>query len=133
MKTTTLSTIYLDNQAISLMGDPFPPVAKILAAGGRAQAGVRVERIQSALALRGTPVRLEDIIDRTAEPTKAIYLTCRPDGPETAPAATGHYIAWPVLGANPPEMRGPLPQRNDPPRPQRGSGPGGKAPAGRDR
>ena len=36
MKTPALSTVYLDHERIGLMGDPRPPVAKIVAAAGLA-------------------------------------------------------------------------------------------------
>lgn len=128
MKTTTLSTIYLDNKPVGLMGDPFPPVAKVLAAGGRAPDGVRVERSLSAVASRGIPVRLDDILDRTADPTKAIYLTCRPAGAEAAPVPR-HHVAWPMPPAEPAQPRGPLPPQPDPVRPPAGPDPEGPGPA----
>lgn len=78
MKTPALATVYLDEEAIGLMGDPRPKVSKIVAASGKRPESVQVLRGLSATDLRGTPVRLDDTIDRTAEPTKPIYLTSKP-------------------------------------------------------
>lgn len=77
LKTPALATVYLDNEAVGLMGDPRPRVSKIVAASGRHPESVQVLRGLSATDLRGTPVRLEDTIDRTVEPTKPIYLTSK--------------------------------------------------------
>lgn len=93
MKTPALATVYLDNERIGLMGDPMPRVSKIVAAGGRHPESVQVLRAHSATDQRGKPVRLEDVIDRTAEPTRPIYLTSKPSGkpapPPAIPAAGG--------------------------------------------
>lgn len=122
-KTSLLSTVYLDQRRIGLMGDPKPMVAKIVTVGGRLPAEVRVVRSRTPDDA-GTPVHLEDIIDRTADPTKAIYLTCVPREPRDARAAPGHYIAWP-MPAEPPTARGPLPQQPDPVAPRPQPAPGG--------
>lgn len=120
-KPATLSTVYLDNQRIGLMGDPRPPVAKIVAAAGQAPDAVHVLRSRSPDSA-GTPVRLDDVVDRTADPTKAIYLTCRPKaradvGATAAPSP--QVIAVPLQETAPPEIRGPLPAQPAPvpPRP----------------
>lgn len=85
MKTPALATIYLDNEAVGLMGDPKPRVSKVVA-GGKKPEAVRVLRAASPDDTRGKPVQLEDTIDRTAEPTKPIYLTSSPR-PVNAPVA----------------------------------------------
>ena len=77
MKTPSLATVYLDNEVVSLMGDPCPSVGKVVAASGKRPESVQVLRAGSASDLRGKPVELEETLDRTSEPTKAIYLTCR--------------------------------------------------------
>jgi hypothetical protein len=78
MKTPALATVYLDNQRIGLMGDPRPRVSKIVASVGKRPESVQVLRGQSATDLRGKPLLPEDVIDRTSEPTKPIYLTSKP-------------------------------------------------------
>jgi hypothetical protein len=90
MKTPALATVYLDNEAVGLMGDPRPLVAKVVAAAGKDPLAVRVLRGASPDDRAGTPVFLEDVIDRTAEPTKPIYLTSSPgaaEGARTSPDA----------------------------------------------
>src|SRR5687767_11660550 len=96
MKTPTLSTVYLDNERIGLMGDPKPLVSKIVAAGGKAPEAVQVLRGKSATDTHGQPLRLWDTVDRTEKPETPIYLTCKPKpaGPSIAgnlepPSATG--------------------------------------------
>lgn len=79
MKTPALATVYLDNANVGLMGDPRPRVSKILAAGGKQPGTVQVVRAYSANDPKGEPVGMEDIIDRTADPARPIYLRCRPN------------------------------------------------------
>ncbi|HUR62226.1 MAG TPA: hypothetical protein VM286_07690 [Candidatus Thermoplasmatota archaeon] len=74
MTPPTLAPIYLDNQPVSLLGDPRPQVAKVVAAMGKHPERFDVRRLDSP-AGSGLLVDLEDILDRTAEPTKPIYLT----------------------------------------------------------
>ena len=88
MRTPALATIYLDNEAVGLMGDPMPRVSKIVAAGGKRPDSVQVLRGQSATDARSKPVQLDDVIDRTAEPTRPIYLTSRPKVPPHKPTGT---------------------------------------------
>jgi hypothetical protein len=76
MKTPTLATVYLDNEPVTLMGDPRPPVSKIVVAGGLRPEAVHVLRGRSAHDAHGHPVALGEIIDRTKEPTTPIYLRC---------------------------------------------------------
>lgn len=71
----TLAPVYLDNQPVRLMGDPSPQVAKVIAAMGKHPERFDVRRLDSPLDAPGNVVDLEDILDRTAEPTKPIYLT----------------------------------------------------------
>ena len=78
IKTPALATVYLDEEAVGLMGDPRPKVSKIVAAGGKRPESVQVLRGLSATDLRGKPLRLDDTIDRTVEPARPIYLTSKP-------------------------------------------------------
>lgn len=104
MKTPALATIYLDNQPVGLMGDPLPRVSKVVAAGGKRPESVQVLRALSATDLRGKPVRLEDVIDRTADPTRPIYLTSKPL-PSTAAPPPGRH-APPAVAIEAPAMDG---------------------------
>ncbi len=110
MRTPALATVYLDNSPVGLMGDPAPRVSKVVAASGKHPDSVLVWRARSADDVRGKPVRLEDTIDRTAEPTIPIYLTSVPKSASTT--STGRSVASAPLPdadatARPP--RGPLP------------------------
>src|SRR5687767_13362791 len=121
MKTPALATVYLDNERIGLMGDPTPRVSKIVAAGGKRPDSVQVLRGQSATDQRGKPISLDDVIDRTAEPTRPIYLTSKPNGKPTPPSAAlpaaGGMHAPPAIaieapatdGAGPRPLGSPLP------------------------
>jgi hypothetical protein len=100
MKTPALATVYLDNANVGLMGDPRPRVSKIVAASGRHPSTVRVIRTQSSSDQKGTPVSMEDIIDRTAEPTRPIYLLSRPNAvpievPEKPAPSSSTFIEFP--------------------------------------
>ncbi len=79
------------------MGDPRPRVSKIVVAGGKKPEAVQVLRARSADDTRGQPISLEDTIDRTAEPTTPIYLTCIAKPPRSplannlpTPSTSGH-------------------------------------------
>jgi hypothetical protein len=102
MKTPALATVYLDDEAVGLMGDPRPLVAKVVAAAGKDPLSVRVLRAASPDDRAGTPVYLEDVIDRTAEPAKPIYLTSRPNAAEGTQAPPGAMRAPPRIAVQPP-------------------------------
>jgi hypothetical protein len=91
MKTPALATVYLDNERVGLMGDPMPRVSKVVAALGKRPDSVHVLRVQSPHDLKGQPVGLEDVIDRTAEPTRPIYLTSKPKAPTAGAARAGMH------------------------------------------
>lgn len=115
MKTPALATVYLDNASVGLMGDPLPRVSKIVAAGGKQPGSVQVVRARSATDQRGEPLRMDDVIDRTAEPTRAIYLRSKPtavavDAPAGSGAPAPIYIEFPSLSeAGPKPLGSPLP------------------------
>ncbi|MHB8634653.1 MAG: hypothetical protein ACYDBQ_11955, partial [Thermoplasmatota archaeon] len=67
---------------------PKPPVSKVVAAAGKQPAQFRVNLLQSEEDTMGTSVGLDFVLDRTVEPTKAIYLKSIRKGPE-APGANG--------------------------------------------
>lgn len=85
MRTPALATVYLDNASVGLMGDPRPLVSKIVVAGGKHPGSVQVLRSRSATDTKGTPLRMDEVIDRTAEPTRAIYLRSRPSPAKVGP------------------------------------------------
>jgi hypothetical protein len=102
-----LSTVYLDHERIGLMGDPRPFVAKIVAAAGRSL-DVRVVRTRAPGDVHGTPLQLDDIIDRTADPAKPVYLVSRPGtaaagpaGADEAPARRRPQRGGPDMSAGP--------------------------------
>jgi hypothetical protein len=76
MKTPTLAPVYLDNEPVSLMGDPRPQVSKVIAATGKHPEKFDVMLLHSENDTEGKRLGLDEVIDRTEEPTKAIYLTC---------------------------------------------------------
>lgn len=125
-KPSALSTVYFDKQRIGLMGDPRPAVAKVVAAAGHSPEAVQVVRSRSPDSA-GTPVRLDDVVDRTADPTKAIYLSAKPKvapGVGAAESAPPRSIAIPV-SLTAPELRGPLPAQPSPVPPRSAPTPGG--------
>lgn len=76
MTLQTLATIYLDNQRVGLMGDPRPSISKIVVAGGKRPELVQVYHARFPGEAHGTPVGFEQTIDRLADPTVPVYLTC---------------------------------------------------------
>lgn len=87
MNTEKLATVYLDNQPISLQ-DARPKVSAILFASGKPNA-TDVKVLQSRSDTQGKPLRPEEIVDRTSEPNKPIYLTCTPSVKSATATASG--------------------------------------------
>lgn len=84
---TNLVPVYLDDARVQLQGDPKPRVSKIIAAGGKAvDEDVVVVRLREQSDAKGSPVRLEDVIDR-AHQDGPVYLRCVPNSPEASFAA----------------------------------------------
>lgn len=74
-----LSRVYLDDYPITLMGDEAtPPLSRIIRAGGKKPDRVDVIYLTSPADRKGRAVDPETIIDRTAEPTRPIYLRTVP-------------------------------------------------------
>jgi type IV secretory pathway VirB10-like protein len=74
-----LSRVYLDDYPITLMGDEAtPPLSRIIRAGGKRPDRVDVVYLTSPSDRSGRVVDPETIIDRTAEPTRPIYLRTVP-------------------------------------------------------
>lgn len=121
MKTPALATVYLDDASVGLMGDPRPRVSKILAAGGKQPGTVQVVRTQSAHDKKGEAVGMEDVIDRTLEPTRPIYLRSRPnavsvEAPAKSRPSSPAFIEFPAPDAAGPKPLGDPRPDNDFPR-----------------
>lgn len=70
-----LSRVFLDGYPITLMGDEaVPPLSRIVRAGGKHPDRVDVLYLTSPSDLKGRPVGPDELIDRTIEPTRPIYL-----------------------------------------------------------
>lgn len=84
---TNLAPIFLDDARVQLQGDPKPRVSKIVALGGKATDGdLVVVRLRSQGDAKGSPIKLEDVIDR-AQQTDAVYLRCVPSNEASRPQA----------------------------------------------
>lgn len=77
--TERLSRVYLDNYPVTLMGDEAaPPLSRIVRAGGKRPDYVDVLLLASPSDMEGRPLAPEEVIDRSAEPTRPIYLRTIP-------------------------------------------------------
>lgn len=86
MTNEPLAPIFLDDKPITLK-DPKPKVSAVLSAGGQA-GDMQVKWLQTQAGTQGTFLRPDATLDRTSEPTKAIYLTSLLRGPSSPlPAA----------------------------------------------
>ena len=85
MNNEPLAPIFLDNKPVVLK-DPKPKVSAVLSAGGQAGA-TEVKWLQTQAGTQGTFLRPDHTLDRTSEPTKAIYLTSLVRGPSSPIAA----------------------------------------------
>jgi hypothetical protein len=110
MESPPLAPVYLDNQPVSLMGDPRPRVAKVVAASGRPAGSYDVVLLEDEADRSGVLVGLEDVLDRTQEPTRPIYLTCVERDADldldVAEEATEPTAARVIPGASGPPDRG---------------------------
>jgi hypothetical protein len=79
MNTKNLAPVYLDNQPVSLQ-DPKPKVSAVLSALGKPDA-TEVKWLQFQPGTQGKSMRSDEILDRTSEPSKPIYLTSAAWGP----------------------------------------------------
>lgn len=74
-----LSKVYFDDKPVVLMGDESRPrLSRIVRAGGKRPDHVDVLVLNSPADMIGQRVAPNEIIDRTAEPTKPIYLRSVP-------------------------------------------------------
>lgn len=73
------SPIYFDGQPIKLLGDEArPPLSRIVRAGGHVPGRVDVQVLSSPKDLSGHLLPPGEVIDRTVEPSKPIYLRSVP-------------------------------------------------------
>ena len=77
MNPEKLAPVFLDNKPVSL-NDPRPKVSAVLTAGGKPET-TDVKWLKFQTDTSGKSLRGEEILDRTADPAKAIYLTSRVD------------------------------------------------------
>jgi hypothetical protein len=76
--TDNLAPVYLDNKPINLK-DPKPKVSAVLSAGGKPEA-TDVKWLQFQPNSPGKTLRGEEVLDRTTDPSKPIYLTSMAKG-----------------------------------------------------
>ncbi len=91
MNTEKLATVYVDNQPLSL-ADAMPKVSAILFASGK-PSSTKVKWLQSRTDTVGKTMQSEEVVDRTSEPSKAIYLTCTPATQNAAPVPASGQAA----------------------------------------
>jgi hypothetical protein len=104
-----LSRVYLDDYPITLMGDEAaPPLSRIIRAGGKKPDRVDVVYLTSPADRKGLPVDPETIIDRTAEPTRPIYLRTLPKAKQVLTADRPDPRSIPDLPSAP-TSRDPMP------------------------
>lgn len=88
MTTPNLAPLFLDDQPVPLT-DAKPQLHAILDAAGKPEA-TQVQWLSSPSATKGRMLRAEEVVDRTAQPTKPIYLTsaggAHPAGGAASPA-----------------------------------------------
>ena len=101
-----LSRIYFDDLPVKLLGDESrPPLDRIVRAGGKIPGQVDVLVLTSPQDQKGHVLAPGEIIDRTVEPTKPIYLRSVPkpmQGP--APMANRDAVIS-QLGRDPAERQ----------------------------
>lgn len=81
MTNDNLAPVFLDNKPIDLQ-DPKPKLSAIITASGKSNV-TNVKWLQFQPASQGKPLRPEEVLDRTSNPTMPIYLT---SGARTQPA-----------------------------------------------
>jgi hypothetical protein len=82
MDTEKLAPVFLDNQPVNLK-EPKPKVSAVLSASGKPET-TDVKWLKFQTDKTGQSLRSEEIVDRTADPAKPIYLTSRMDEQESS-------------------------------------------------
>jgi len=75
MKTPTLSPVYVDDEPVSLMGDPRPSIAKIIAATGRDPKAHKLHESGDGPDLHGPALDPNLVVDRLEDPKRALYFS----------------------------------------------------------
>ncbi|MEA3189863.1 MAG: hypothetical protein QOD77_445 [Thermoplasmata archaeon] len=99
---SNLPPVFLDGQRVFLQGDPCPPVAKILEAGGKSSDQVEVVRVKGQSDSRVLPLRLWDTIDRTRESSEGVHLKSvpKPSGNVPLHERSSMLMRAPTFGAD---------------------------------
>ena len=96
MTTDNLAPVFLDNKPVVLQ-DPKPKLSAIITASGKSNV-TNVKWLQFQPASQGKPLRPEEVLDRTSNPTMPIYLT---SGARTPPAgAAGTTLKVPPIAGS---------------------------------
>lgn len=82
MQNQNLKPVYLDNEKVSLMGDPKPQVSKVITASGKIPKNFEVKLLASETDTVGKAVQMDFTLDRTGESTQPIWLTSSAKGAE---------------------------------------------------
>ncbi len=77
VQSSALSPVFLDNRPVYLIDEPRPQVLTILRATGARPSELEISRVRSPAEKGGTHLHLEDVLDRTEDPVKPIYLVSR--------------------------------------------------------
>jgi hypothetical protein len=85
-----LASVYVNNDRVTLQGDPRPNVAKIVTTLGKKPENVRVVRLERQSDGDGFPLASTEVIDRSANAQTPIYLKCFEEGDGNSPGATGY-------------------------------------------
>lgn len=100
---STLAPIYLDRQPVSLADEPSPMASRVVAAMGKQPDEFEIMLLRSETDTEGLRIELDYVIDRMAEPTKPIYLTCIPKPSASSVEGTDEASGEPSMpGSLPP-------------------------------
>lgn len=88
MTNDNLAPVFLDNKPIDLQ-DPKPKLSAIISASGKSNV-TNVKWLQFQPGTQGKPLRPEEVLDRTSNPTMPIYLT---SGGRTPPVGGSGFAA----------------------------------------
>ena len=89
MTNDNLAPVFLDNKPVSLK-DPKPKLSAILSASGRPET-TDVKWLQFQPNTPGKSLRSEEVLDRTTDPSKPIYLTSAPKTAVVPPIANAPH------------------------------------------
>ncbi len=85
---TNLAPVYVNDNRVTLQGDPKPQVSKIIEACGKQPNAVEIVRLTSRKDVQGKILKPEEFIDRAAAEGQPVYLKCV-DRNEPSSAASG--------------------------------------------